>query len=97
MPKVLQGEEMSTGQVILGSETADGRGITIIAEYYYSPAEDAEFDGGMPSYPGCEASVEIEEYYAEDENTGEVIEHELNDRERDELEQKAWEAENERD
>jgi hypothetical protein len=86
-----------TGQVTLSSETADGRGITIIAEYYYSPAEDAEYDGGMPSYPGCESTVEIEEYYAEDENTKEMIKHELSDRERDELEQKAIEKENERD
>lgn len=86
-----------TGQVSVSSETEDGRGITIIAEYYYSPAEDAEYDGGMPSYPGCEASVEIEEYYAEDENTKEMIEHELTDSEREDLEQKGFEAENERD
>lgn len=89
---------MSTGQVTLSSETEGGRGITIIAEYYYSPAEypDYEVCGGM-IYPGCESSVEIEDYYAEDENTKEMIEHELTDRERDELEQKAYEAEDERD
>ena len=95
MPEVLQGEEMS--QVTFNSETEDGRGIEIIAEYYYSPYEDPEYDGGGMIYPGCEASVEIEDYYTVDENTGEVIEHEITDRERDELEQKAYEAENERD
>lgn len=83
-------------QVSISSEK-DGIGINIHAEYDYQPAEDPEFDGGMPSYPGCSASVEITSFYAEDENTKVMVEHELTNRERDELEVKAREAENERD
>jgi hypothetical protein len=88
-----EGREEMTGQITFNSETEEGIGIEIIADYYYSPYEGPDYDGGMMVYPGCEASVEIEDYYTVDENTGEIIEHEITGREREELVQKAFEAE----
>lgn len=59
--------------VTVFSQTDEIDCIRIEANVDLQPAEDPTFDGGMPSYPGCDESIDICSFNAFNDETSASI------------------------